>query len=351
MKNIRSIQNDELVDFLLTVNEKSFRAKQILDWLWKNRVSSFGEMSNLSVELRNKLSNQYYIDSIEVNSLQTSEDGTIKVSFNLHDNNLVEGVIIPADNRSTACISSQVGCALACKFCATGIGGFIRNLSSGEIYDQVFILNKLSQEKTGRPLTNVVLMGMGEPLLNYENVMHAIQLITSEKGMSWAKHRITLSTAGIPENIKRLADDGIKINLALSLHTANDEVRNKLLPVSKKYPLKELTSSLKYYTFKLKQKVTVEYLLLNGINDSIKDANELVKFCSQFASKINLIEYNTVKGFDFQPSTKENTALFLKTLQEKNIISKIRKSRGKDIDAACGQLANKLKKNKNLNES
>jgi len=344
MKNIRSIPKEELVKFLESCNEKSFRSNQISEWLWKYRASSFDEMTNISNDLRKALKDEFFIDAATADSFQDSSDGTIKVLFRLVDNLFIEGVIIPSETRVTACISSQVGCALGCKFCATGHWGFKRDLTFGEIYDQAFLLNKLSLEKFKLPLSNIVMMGMGEPLLNYENVMEGIRLITSEKGMGWAKHRITLSTAGIPEKIKQMADDGCKINLAISLHSAKMATRNELLPISKKYPLEMLSDALRYYTNKTKLKITIEYLLLNGINDSAEDANELVRFCSVFASKINLIEYNPVPELAFQKSTPENTALFLKTLQAKHIISKIRKSRGKDIDAACGQLANKIKK-------
>ncbi len=347
MKKIRSLQKEELAGFLDSIKEKPFRMNQIFDWLWRYRVTTFDEMTNLSNDLRRALKENFIIDAVIVDSCQVSGDGTIKVVFRLIDNLFVEGVIIPSENRVTACISSQVGCALGCRFCATGHWGFKRDLSYGEIYDQAFLLNRLSLEKWNIPLSNIVMMGMGEPLLNYENVMEAIQLITSEKGMGWAKHRITLSTAGIPDKIKQMADDECKVNLALSLHSAKIETRNELLPVSKKYSLERLSEALRYYTTKSKQKVTIEYLLLSGINDSVEDANELVRFCSHFASKINLIEYNPVPELAFQKSSPENTALFLETLQEKNIISKIRKSRGKDIDAACGQLANKVKKDKN----
>lgn len=341
MQNIRITHIDEISAFLLAHSEKPYRAKQILEWLWKYRVTSFEEMTNLSQSLRKLLSENYFIDSSVIELMQESSDETIKVVFLLYDGKRVEGVLIPSEKRITACISSQVGCALACQFCATGKYGFTRNLTSGEIYDQVFLLAKLAQEKHHRPLSNVVLMGMGEPLLNYENVMSALVWITSEKGMGWSAHRITLSTAGISDKIKQLADDNISVNLAISLHTARPEVRNDLIPVAKKYSLEKLSESLRYYSIKTKQKVTIEYLLLNGINDSVEDANELVKFCSLFASKINLIEYNPVSELSFQKSNEANTALFLKILQEKNMIAKLRKSRGKDINAACGQLANK----------
>jgi 23S rRNA (adenine2503-C2)-methyltransferase len=341
MKNIRITHIDEISAFLVAHNEKPFRVKQILEWLWKYRATSFEEMTNLSQPLRKVLSENFFIDKSEIEVMQESTDGTIKVVFLLIDGKRIEGVLIPSEKRITACISSQVGCALACQFCATGKYGFTRNLSSGEIFDQAFLLAKLSQEKYNRPLSNIVLMGMGEPLLNYENVMSAIGWITSGKGMGWSAHRITLSTVGITDKIKQLADDKSSVNLAISLHTARSDVRNELIPVAKKYSLENLSESLKYYSVKTKQKVTIEYILLNGVNDKFEDAIELVKFCSRFASKINLIEYNPVSELPFQKSSETNTALFLKILLEKNMIAKLRKSRGKDIDAACGQLAGK----------
>ena len=341
MQNIRIINTGEISTFLIAHNEKPYRAKQILEWLWKYRVTSFEEMTNLSQPLRKILSENYFIDASFIKCMQESMDGTIKVVFLLFDGKKVEGVLIPSEKRVTACISSQVGCALACRFCATGKYGFTRDLTPGEIYDQAYLLAKLALEKYDQPLSNIVLMGMGEPLLNYENVMSAIGWITSGKGMGWSSHRITLSTAGITDRIKQLADDKSSVNLAISLHSARSDIRNELVPVAKKYLLDKLSESLRYYSTKTKQKVTIEYLLLNEINDTKEDAMELVKFCSRFASKINLIEYNPVSELSYQKSSEANTALFLKLLQEKKMIAKLRKSRGKDIDAACGQLANK----------
>jgi 23S rRNA (adenine2503-C2)-methyltransferase len=343
MQNIRTIKFEELTGFLTANNEKSFRGNQIIEWIWKYRVTSFAEMTNLSQQLRKILSDNFFIDASCIDMMQESNDGTIKVVFKLNDNKYIEGVLIPSEKRITACISSQVGCALGCRFCATGKNGFTRNLSAGEIYDQAFLLSKLAKEKYNMPLSNIVFMGMGEPLLNYENVMKAIFWINSEKGLGWSNHRMTLSTVGIEDKIKQLADDNCTVNLALSLHSAKADVRNDLIPVAKKSSLEKLSESLSYYTRKLKQKVTIEYLLLHGINDSADDAHELVKFCSTFASKINLIEYNSVPELPFKKSDDKNAALFLKILHDKNIIVKLRKSRGKDIDAACGQLANKSK--------
>lgn len=345
MQNIRSISTDSIIEFLESNNEKAFRANQILDWLWKYRVESFDQMKNLSKNLQEVLSKKYFIDAAKITTQQFSDDNTIKVAFTLFDNQTVEGVLIPSDKRVTACISSQVGCALGCKFCATGKFGFNRNLSAGEIYDQAFLLSELSQKQYDLPLTNIVFMGMGEPLLNYENLLMAINWITSQKAMGFSSKRITISTAGIPDKIEQLAKDNIKVNLALSLHTAKPEVRQELLPVANKYTLERIAQALKFYTNTLKKEVTFEYLLLKGINDSLDDAKSLINYCSHVASKVNIIEYNPVDDLPFQKSTTENTALFLKTLYAKNLNVKLRRSRGKDIDAACGQLANKERNN------
>jgi len=341
MQNIRSATENTIIEFLVIHGEKPFRVNQILYWLWKLRVTSFNQMKNLSQNLCNLLSQNFFIDTVRIETQQISKDMTIKVVFTLYDNLMVEGVLIPSGKRITACISSQVGCALGCKFCATGKFGFSRNLSAGEIYDQVFLLSELAKKQYDNPLTNIVFMGMGEPLLNYENVISAINRITSEKGMGWSYKRITLSTAGIPDKIKQLANDNIKINLALSLHTVKSDIRHELLPVENKYPLESVSEALKYYTSKLKQKVTFEYLLLNGINDSADDAKALINFCSSMASKVNIIEYNYVEGLPFKKSTSAKTDFFLKMLRKKKMNVKIRRSMGGDIDAACGQLANK----------
>ncbi len=341
MQNIRSVLSDSIIEFLEKNGEKPYRANQISDWLWKYRVTSFDKMKNLSPNLQETLSKNFFIDAAKITTQQFSDDSTIKVAFTLFDSQSVEGVLIPSDKRVTACISSQVGCALGCKFCATGQFGFSRNLSAGEIFDQAFLLAELSQKQYDLPLTNIVFMGMGEPLLNYDNVILAINWITSQKGMGFSAKRITISTAGIPDKIEQLAKDNIKVNLALSLHTANPAVRQELLPVANKYTLERIAQALKFYTATLKKEVTFEYLLLKGINDSLNDAKALINYCSHVASKVNVIEYNPVADLPFEKSTSENTALFLKTLFAKNLNVKLRRSRGKDIDAACGQLANK----------
>ena len=272
---------------------------------------------------------------------EESNDGTIKSRFILHDKNLVEGVLIPQNKRMTACISSQVGCSLSCKFCATGKIGRIRNLSAGEIYDQVISISNQAINKYDIPLSNIVFMGMGEPLLNYKNVIQSINHLTSEEGLNMSPRRITLSTSGISKMIRRLADDGVKVNLALSLHAASEEKRNTIMPIGESNSLSSLRDSLKYYFSKLKKKVTYEYVLLKDLNDGLEDAKDLYNFTKHVPSKINLIEYNSVEGLEYQKSSVEKTNIFIEFLEKKGLNVGVRRSRGEDINAACGQLANK----------
>ena len=342
-KNIRQISIEEITSFLKDNNEKPFRAKQIYEWLWKKAIHSFDEMTSLSLALRTLLQEHFYINSIKLRSQQKSSDGTMKFTFKLSDGALVEGVLIPSMGRATACISSQVGCNLACTFCATAKIGFKRNLLFEEIYDQVTFINNQAIEHHGTHLTNIVYMGMGEPLINYDNVLKSIEIITSTEGMAMSPSRITISTVGIPKMIKKLADDETKFKLALSLHSANDKLRSSLIPTNDNHPTKQLIEALKYYHAKTNRRISIEYILFNDINDSEKDAQELAIFCRNFPVKINIIEYNNVEDSEFQSSTKEKTEEFVKFLESKNIIVNVRKSRGKDIDAACGQLANRVK--------
>ena len=272
---------------------------------------------------------------------EVSEDGTIKIKFKLHDGNFVEGVLIPQDTRMTACISSQVGCSLSCKFCATGTMARIRNLTAGEIYDQVVAIMNKSKEVYNLPLTNIVYMGMGEPLLNYKNVKRSIHFITSDEGLEMSYKRVTLSTSGISKMIRKLADDNVKVNLALSLHAASEEIRNNIMPIGDSNSLNDLRDSLKYYFSKTKRKITYEYVLLKDVNDRIKDADDLYKFTKHIPSKVNLIEYNPVDGLGFEKSTEKSTELFMNHLDSRRVNVGLRRSRGKDINAACGQLANK----------
>ena len=350
-RNIKEISDSQLLEFLESIGEKKFRLGQINQWLWQKNVTAFEQMTNLSKKLREKLEENFFLAPVKIKSSQQSTvDKTIKYTFELHDGNLIEGVLIPSRNgqRVTACISTQVGCPLGCKFCATGTMGLRRNLTKNEIYDHLFLLNQESQKHFGRKLTNIVVMGMGEPLLNYDNLMAATDLITSAKGLAMSPQRITVSTVGIVKELYRLADDRPKFNLAVSLHSAVPETRTSIMPVNKSNPLDKLTEALKYFHNKTGKRITFEYLMLRDINDSIKDAQALAEFCKNFPSKINLIEFNETPGSQFRRSTPENTEAFKNFLEKRNLIVTIRRSKGQDIAAACGQLVKITEKNKQL---
>lgn len=338
--DIRSLSLADLkTRFTTELHEKAFRATQVYEWLWKKSATSFDEMSNISKELREKLKNLFVIQAVKVNTSQFSSDKTIKNSFILHDSHLIEGVLIPTTDRMTACVSSQVGCSLTCKFCATGYMGRKRNLNADEIYDQVVLISKQAMENYGIPLSNIVYMGMGEPLLNYSNVLKSIDRITAEDGLNMASKRITVSTAGIAKMIKKLGDDAVKFNLALSLHAANDQKRNEIMPINEQNSLPALAEALKYYYSKTKNPVTYEYIIFNDFNDELQDARELAKFCKHIPCKVNIIEYNPISFADFTNASEDKTEIFAEYLKKQGIITNVRRSRGKDIDAACGQLA------------
>ncbi len=341
--DLRNVSPDALKSWLISKNEKPFRDKQIMHWLWKQPVTDFDEMTNLSKPLRNALKAEFDLSQLNLITTQNSSDGTLKSGFRLFDNEFVEGVLIPSKERVTACISTQVGCRMGCKFCATAGLGFHRNLSAGEIYLQVYKLNKLAIEHYKRKLSNVVIMGMGEPLDNYEAVKTALNFLTGADGLEMSPRRITLSTAGVPNKIKQMADDGLKINLSLSLHTANDNLRSKIMPINNKYTLQVLAESLQYYHSKTNNRISYEYVLLKNVNDQEIHARELAEFTKITPCKINLIEYNPVSGLGFEKSTEESTQKFMKFLESRNLIVKLRRSRGADVDAACGQLANKFR--------
>ncbi|MEI7595419.1 MAG: 23S rRNA (adenine(2503)-C(2))-methyltransferase RlmN [Bacteroidota bacterium] len=343
LTDIKSLTLEELSIVIENFGEKKFRAKQIFEWLWKKNAKSFSEMSNIPKLLISAISEQYFIDKLSISYEQKSNDGTIKLGFSLHDSSLIEGVLIPAENRTTACISTQVGCAMRCEFCATAQLGFKRNLSVSEIYNQVVEINQLSLLIYKQSLSNIVIMGMGEPLLNYKNVKESISLLTSNNGMGMSPSRITLSTVGIPKMIRQLADDQIKYNLAISLHAATDQLRNQIIPANLNHTLSEISDALDYFHKKTEARITIEYLLLNNVNDSIEDATNLALFCRRFPVKVNLIEFNSVDGIRYSPSDNKKVEAFKNYLDSKNMIVNLRKSRGKDIDAACGQLANKIK--------
>lgn len=340
-RNIRALSQEELIAFFESKGEKKFRANQVFDWVWKKSFTSFENMSNISKQTRELLDEHFYFNKLSIDTKQVSKDGTIKCGFKLYDGSIVEGVLIPTKKRMTACISSQVGCSLACAFCATGKLKRMRNLTYDEIYDQVVAINKLAQENYQKPLTNIVYMGMGEPLLNYKNTLESVKKITSDEGLGMASRRITVSTAGIAKMIMKLGDDGVKFNLALSLHAANDEARDKMMEINQQNSLDSLAEALKYYYDKTGNRVTYEYILFKGVNDTIKDAQDLVDFCRHVPSKVNIIEYNSIDDEQYEKAEERITEKFANFLERNGVPANIRRSRGKDIDAACGQLANK----------
>ena len=343
-KNIRTLTLNELKDFFKENDMPIFRAKQVYEWLWKKSVSSFEEMRNVSKEAIQLLNEHFVILHAKITESQKSADRTIKSAFGLYDNNNVEGVLIPTKSRMTACISSQVGCSLTCKFCATGKLDRLRNLNADEIYDQVFMLNEQALSNYNQKLSNIVYMGMGEPLLNYRNILESIDKITSTDGLGMSPKRITVSTAGIAKLIKKLGDDEVKFNLALSLHAANDKKRDYIMPINEQNSLEALKEAIVYFYEKTKTRITYEYIIFKDFNDEISDAQELASFAKITPCKINIIEYNPIDDGEFQQAKREKVDAFVNYLESKNLIVNVRRSRGKDIDAACGQLANKLVK-------
>ncbi|MFN5402088.1 MAG: 23S rRNA (adenine(2503)-C(2))-methyltransferase RlmN [Bacteroidota bacterium] len=339
--NIRSLNLTQLEEWFIQSGDKKFRANQVYDWLWKKGVQSIEAMSNLSKETRNKLSESFEFPALLLNKTQLSADGTMKIRFITNDLHFIEGVIIPADERITACVSSQIGCSLTCAFCATGKMKRERNLYFYEIFDQVAMLNHIAEKQYGRGLTNIVFMGMGEPLLNYSQVTEAIEKITSPDSLGMSPRRITVSTAGIAKMIRKLGDDQVRYRLALSLHAANDEKRSKIMPINDENNLESLIAALNYFFQKTKSRISLEYILLKNVNDSMEDAKQLVRTARRIPCRVNIIEYNPVEGTGFEKASEENTQRFANALEQSGITVTIRHSRGKDIDAACGQLANK----------
>lgn len=340
-KDIRSLTKDQLRDFFVENGDKAFRGNQVYEWLWSKNAHTFEDMTNISKETRQMLQNSYVINHIKVDNIQRSKDGTVKNAVRLHDGLIVESVLIPTDSRTTACVSSQVGCSLDCNFCATARLKKMRNLNPDEIFDQVAAINQESLLYYNHKLSNIVFMGMGEPLMNYNNVLKSIEKITSPEGLGISPRRITVSTSGLPKMIKKLADDDVKFNLAVSLHSGIEEVRNKIMPFSKSFSLEELRESLEYWYEKTESRVTYEYVVWKGINDSKEAIQALVKFCKYVPCKVNLIEYNPIDDGEFQQAMPDAINNYISNLEMHGIIVNVRRSRGKDIDAACGQLANK----------
>ena len=338
---IRNLSFEQLKAEMLAAGEPAFRAKQVYEWIWKKAARSFDAMGNVPKTTREWLSEKFSLQIVTTAEAQISSDRTIKSSFQLHDKNLIEGVLIPTRERVTACVSSQVGCSLTCSFCATGYMDRKRNLESFEIYDQVVLIRDQAQEKYGQALTNIVYMGMGEPLLNYANVLKSIEQITSPEGLGMSPRRITVSTAGIAKMIQKLGDDQVKFNLALSLHAANDTKRNQIMPINESNTLDVLKAALLYFFEKTGNEITLEYIVFNKFNDTIEDARELYEFAKGIPCKINLIEYNPIAQSSFVNAEADAIAKFSAFLESKRMIVNIRRSRGRDIDAACGQLAGK----------
>ncbi len=332
---------EQLRQFFVEQGDKAFRGNQVYEWLWQKSAHDFDAMTNISKETRKMLEDNFVINHIRVDQMQRSSDGTIKNAVRLHDGLIVESVLIPTETRTTACVSSQVGCSLDCRFCATARLKRMRNLNPDEIYDQVVAIDNESRLYFDRPLSNIVFMGMGEPLMNYNNVLKAIDKITSPEGLGMSPKRIVVSTSGVPKMIRKMADEEVKFGLAVSLHSAIDEVRTSIMPFNSTFPLKDLREALEYWYSKTRNRITYEYVVWKGINDTQEAADALVKFCKFAPSKVNIIEYNPIDDGDFQQASNTAVEMYRDTLEKNGITVTVRRSRGKDIDAACGQLANK----------
>jgi 23S rRNA (adenine2503-C2)-methyltransferase len=340
--NIRHLTLPDLEKYFEQMGEKKFRAKQVYEWIWQKSAPSFEGMTNLSKDLRFKLKEHFSFPALQIETTQYSADGTIKSRFTTADGHLVEGVLIPTESRHTACVSSQIGCSLSCKFCATGYMERKRNLDYDEIYDEVVLINQQAERVYNKKLSNIVFMGMGEPLLNYKNVLKAVEKITSTDGLGMSPRRITVSTAGVAKMIKQLGDDKVRFNLALSLHAAGDLKRNEIMPINESNNIKALIEALNYFYKETGNEITLEYILFQNFNDSLKDADELIKIYRQVpADLVNIIEYNPIDAAKFQKPDEETVEKFINHLSKARVNARLRRSRGKDIDAACGQLANK----------
>jgi 23S rRNA (adenine2503-C2)-methyltransferase len=341
-QNIRHLSLSELENYFTTIGQPKFRVKQVHEWLWQKHAHSFDDMTNLSKDLRNKLASEFTLPALRVETVQNSEDGTIKSRFKTSDGHMIEGVLIPTEARKTACVSSQIGCSLSCKFCATGYMERRRNLNYDEIYDQVVMINQQSEASYQKKLSNIVFMGMGEPLLNYKNVLKAIERISADDGLGMSAKRITVSTAGVAKQIKQLGDDKVKFKLALSLHAANDKKRNEIMPINESNNISVLIEALNHFYKQTGNEITFEYILFQNFNDSQKDAEELIKIYRQVpADLVNIIEYNPIDAFKFHKPDEDAVDAFMSILEKNRVNARLRRSRGKDIDAACGQLANK----------
>jgi 23S rRNA (adenine2503-C2)-methyltransferase len=340
--DIKSLLFNELQEELREQGEPSYRAGQITEWLYEKRVESFEEMTDLPHELRTRLAKLFAFDRLDVVRVLGSRDTTRKFLFRLADGDLIESVLIPASpalygarsDRRTICISTQVGCAYGCKFCASGLEGFSRNLRTSEIVDQILVVER----DTGEKIDNIVFMGMGEPLANFENVMGAIRIVNARWGLGIGARHITVSTSGLAPQIRKLADEPLQIRLAVSLHGATDEVRNRIMPINRRYNIETLLSACDYYVARKKQQLTFEYILIAGVNDSGEQARLLSRHACRLSAKVNLIPYNSVEGLPWSRPSRSRQEKFLAILREHGVAATLRREKGHDIDAACGQL-------------
>jgi 23S rRNA (adenine2503-C2)-methyltransferase len=339
--DLRKLSKAELAAHMKDLGQPSYRADQIYDWLWKKGAHDVDDMTNLSKTLRESIKDKFVINHTNLHDMQRSKDGTIKNAVRLHDGFIVESVLIPTASRTTACVSSQVGCSLNCAFCATARLKRMRNLEPDEIYDQVVMIDRQSREDFNRPLSNIVFMGMGEPLMNFKNLLKSVEKITGDDALGMSPRRITVSTSGIPKMIKKLADEQPKFHLALSLHSAIDEKRTQIMPFNEQFPLADIADALKYWYNITRERVTYEYVVWKGINDGPEDIDALIDFCRIIPCKVNLIQYNSIGDDRFEQASDQAIDYYISALRKAGQIVNVRRSRGDDIDAACGQLANK----------
>lgn len=345
---LKGLTLTELQDYCVSIGEPKYRASQLFNWIYNHICLDFNEMQNISKELRNKLDENCNLKTLSLITTQNSHStGTKKFLFKTHDEHKIESVLIPEKERSTLCISTQVGCPLDCKFCATGLMGYKRNLTAGEVVDQYLLTAK---ENGKEKITNIVYMGMGEPLLNFDTTLKSAEIFTHELTKGLSRTRITISTSGISHKIKELADSGLRVKLAFSLHSAFEDIRSKIMPINKKYSLKENVDALKYYSQKTKTRITFEYTMLKDLNDRDEDVKAITKLCAKFPSKINVIPFNSIKHMnpggisaELEPTPHNEILNFVDKLRNNNITVMVRETQGDDIAAACGQLAVKMK--------
>jgi len=338
-KDIKNLTLEELKKEIVEMEESPYRARQIFFWLYQKGVYDFNQMGNIPRTLRDKLDENYYISTLELSEHLQSTDRTEKFLFKLSDGNFIETVLIYAKDRKTICLSTQVGCKFACSFCASGFNGFVRNLTPAEITNQILFL----QHNLKHKITNYVLMGMGEPLDNYENVARAIMIMNEPEGIGIGARRITISTCGIIPGMNKLKNLGLQVNLSISLHATNNKLRDALMPINKRYPLEKLIKACEDFIDATGRMVTLEYILIKGKNDSLEDADELAKIAKKLRAKVNLVPCSAISNPNFQSTQRRNINIFMNRLIKKGVNATLRESKGKDIQAACGQLAGRQK--------